>query len=104
VDPGISYSGGPHSISFHVRIGYFYKRHANPYTGNPGDATLPKHVFLTSYAVRLGRSARPPTTNQPNGPATPPSSPVVPQAAARVEVSEGVSLPASSSPARAFCR
>ena len=75
IEPGIGYAWGPHAISFNVPIGYYYNRHPNPYTGNPGDATFPKHVFLTSYAYRLGRNARPPATDQPPAPPTPQSLP-----------------------------
>jgi hypothetical protein len=57
IEPGISYSSGPHTVSFNVPIGYYYNRHRNPYTGNPGDATFPRHIFLTSYAYRLGKTA-----------------------------------------------
>jgi hypothetical protein len=102
VEPGFSYSVGPHSISLHVPIGYYYKRHANPYTGNPGDATFPRQVFLTSYAFRLGRSARPPATDQPNVPTTPPATPVVPQSDATTGIVEGISTPASPSSSN-FC-
>jgi hypothetical protein len=62
-EPGISYSHGPHTFSFNVPIGYHYNRHPNPYTGNPGDATFPRHIFLTSYTMRLGGgSSAPPLT------------------------------------------
>jgi hypothetical protein len=79
VEPGISYSRGIHSFSFNVPLAYYYKRHANPYTGRPGDATFPRHVFLTSYSVRLGRraAATPPASDQP-----PPSGIPVPGGAA----------------------
>ena len=56
-EPGISYSRGPHTFSFNVPIGYYYNRHPNPYTDTPGDATFPRHIFLTSYALRLGGNA-----------------------------------------------
>jgi hypothetical protein len=38
----------------------YYNRHANPYTGNPGDATFPRHIFLSSYSPRLGTKPAPP--------------------------------------------
>ena len=73
VEPGFSYAAGPHSVSFNVPIGYFYNRHANPYTGAPGDATFPRHIFVSSYSFRLGKkSATPGVTDQPS---TTPSSP-----------------------------
>lgn len=66
VEPGLSYANGPHTVSFNVPIGYYYNRHPNPYTGNPGDATFPRHIFLTSYSIRLGRSTpAPPPFAQP---------------------------------------
>ena len=57
IEPGVSYSRGPHAFSFHVPFGYYYNRHPNPYTGIPGDATFPRHIFLSSYSIRLGQRA-----------------------------------------------
>ena len=57
IEPGGSYSNGRHTFSFHVPLGYYYIRRANPYTGNPGDATFPRHVFLSSYSLRLGKGS-----------------------------------------------
>lgn len=54
VEPGVSYSAGRHTFSLNVPIGYYYNRRPNPYTGVAGDATFPRHIFLTSYSVRLG--------------------------------------------------
>jgi hypothetical protein len=65
IEPGISYSHGPHSFSFNVPIGYYYNRRPNPYTGNDGDATFPKQVFLSSYSFRFGRQAPPASTPPP---------------------------------------
>lgn len=62
VEPGISYSTGRHTFSFNVPIGYYYNRRPNPYTGNKGDATFPRQIFLTSYAFRMGHKATPPVT------------------------------------------
>lgn len=76
VEPGFRYSSGSHTVSFNVPIGYYYNRHPNPYTGNPGDATFPRHVFLTSYSVRMGRRvAAPPTIGQPPVPDMQPRQP-----------------------------
>lgn len=72
VEPGVSYSQGPHTISFNVPLGYYYNRHPNPYTGRPGDATFPRHIFLTSYSFKLGKRSARPVTDQPPIPATPP--------------------------------
>lgn len=69
IEPGVSYSRGHHTVSFNVPLAYYYKRHVNPITGSPGDATFPRHIFLTSYSIRLGgraAAATPPLT-----PATP---------------------------------
>ncbi|HEY8549653.1 MAG TPA: hypothetical protein VIL35_06845 [Vicinamibacterales bacterium] len=72
VEPGVSYSTGRHTFTFNVPIGYYYNRHRNPYTGNPGDATFPRHIFLSSYSLRLGRRAvTPPATDFPPDPGTP---------------------------------
>ena len=71
VEPGISYSRGPHSVSFNLPITFYRNRHPNPYTGNPGDATFPRHIFLTSYSLRFGARRAPLT------PVEPPPAPVV---------------------------
>jgi hypothetical protein len=65
IEPGISYTQGPHTISFNVPVGYYFNRHANPYTGIAGDATFPRAIFLTGYAFRLGKRLQPPATDQP---------------------------------------
>lgn len=62
VEPGVSYSNGRHTFSFNVPIGYYYNRRPNPYTGNKGDATFPRQIFLSSYSVRFGRKAAPVAT------------------------------------------
>ena len=77
VEPGVSYTQGPHTFTFNVPIGYYYNRYANPYTGRPGDATFPRHIFLTSYSFRLGRGVA--ATDQPPRPATPPARQPLPQ-------------------------
>ena len=66
-EPGVTVSAGRHAISFNVPIGYYYNRRPNPYTGNAGDATFPREVFLTSYAWRFGPKKTPPvsTTTAP---------------------------------------
>jgi hypothetical protein len=73
VEPGLSYANGRHVFSFNVPFGYYYNRHANPYTGNPGDATFPRHIFLSSYSLRLGtrRASPPPASDFPPAPAPP---------------------------------
>jgi hypothetical protein len=70
VEPGISYSRGPHTISFNVPLGYYYNRRANPYTGIAGDATFPRQIFLTSYSMKFGKK-RPAATDQPPAPGAP---------------------------------
>lgn len=75
VEPGVSYSHGRHSISFNVPVGYYFNRHANPYTGIAGDATFPKEVFLTSYALRLGKREAPPPVQTSTPPVPPPAAP-----------------------------
>jgi hypothetical protein len=59
IEPGIAYSFGNHAITFNVPLGYYYNRHRNPITGSAGDATFPRHIFLTSYSVRLGGARQP---------------------------------------------
>ncbi len=79
-EPGIAYSRNGHTFTFNVPISYYYNRHANAYTGRPGDATFPRHIFLTSYSFKLGgKPAAPPVTAPPpqdeQRPATPPEAP-----------------------------
>jgi hypothetical protein len=81
IEPGLSYSRGDHTFSFNVPLAYYYNRHASPITNNPGDATFPRHIFLSSYSIRLGgrgASATPPFTaatpqRQPTAPARAPA-------------------------------
>lgn len=56
IEPGVSYSKGRHTFSLNVPIGYYYNRRPNPYTGVAGDATFPRHIFLTSYSMGFGKS------------------------------------------------
>lgn len=56
VEPGVSYAKGRQFISLNVPIGYYRNRFPNPYTGNPGDATFPKHIFLMSYGYRFTKA------------------------------------------------
>lgn len=66
IEPGVSYSNGRHTFSFNVPIGYYYNRRPNPYTGNRGDATFPRQIFLSSYAFRFGKKAEPPVRTAPS--------------------------------------
>ena len=93
VEPGISYAAGPHTVSFNVPLAYYYNRHPNPYTGNPGDATFPRHIFLTSYSYRLG-SARATATAMHETTSVPPST-TVPEG---VVVSPTAAAPAAHPP------
>jgi hypothetical protein len=62
IEPGVSYQYGGHTFTFNVPFGYYYNRRANPYTGNAGDATFPREIFLSSYSWRFGgkKAAAPP--------------------------------------------
>jgi len=53
IEPGISYAKGAQFVSFNVPFGYYRNRFPNPITGNPGDATFPKRIFLLSYGYRF---------------------------------------------------
>jgi hypothetical protein len=88
IEPSVSYTQGPHTVSFNVPLGYYYKRHANPYTGIAGDATFPRHIFLSSYALRLGKRV---TASDQPPPSGPPVRPVGPRPHA-----DGTTAPASS--------
>ena len=59
IEPGVSFAKGSHVYSVQVPIGYYRNRFPNPYTGNRGDATFPKYIFLASYGYRFGGAARP---------------------------------------------
>ena len=54
IEPGVSYAKGKNFVSFNMPIGYYRNRFTNPYTGNAGDATFPKYIFLASYGHRFG--------------------------------------------------
>jgi hypothetical protein len=95
VEPGVSYSRGQHTFSFNLPVGYYFNRHRNPYTGTPGDATFPKHIFLSSYTMRLARRLQPQV--QPPMPSGPTAT-TRPAEAARV-----ASTSAAPTPATPFC-
>lgn len=82
IEPGVSYTHGPHTVSFNVPMGYYYNRRRNPYTGIAGDATFPRQVFLTSYSFKVGKRAAAPATDQPEAPATPQAPVATPQSSA----------------------
>jgi hypothetical protein len=52
VEPGISYSKGEQTFTFNLPLGYFYHRYPDPNTDREGDATFPRHIFLTSYSLK----------------------------------------------------
>jgi len=56
VEPGFTYAKGRQIYSFQMPIGYYRNRFPDPYTGNSGDATFPKYIFLASYGYRFGSS------------------------------------------------
>ena len=72
VEPGLAYSNGRQTVTFNVPLGYYYHRYPDPNTNRDGDATFPRHIFLTSYAVRLGKRSVPPTLTTPPPVTTPP--------------------------------
>ena len=67
VEPGISYSKRGQTFTVNVPLGYYYHRHPDPNTSREGDATFPRHIFLTSYSLKLGRRQ-----STPLAPTTPP--------------------------------
>ena len=90
-NPVVSYSYGGHTITFNVPIGYYYNRKPNPYTGNAGDATFPRQIFLSSYSWRFGAKkalAAPPVTT--------PAAPVKQPETDRQSDGEGLVLPAAA--------
>ena len=96
IEPGASYSTGQHTVSLNIPIGYYYNRHVNPYTGDDGDATFPRHIFLTSYSVRLGGGGArvtdqpPPASSVNRGtPAHPTAPPLPAPSAARATTETG---------------
>jgi len=58
IEPGLSYAKGSQVVSFQMPFGYYRNRFPNPYTGNAGDATFPKYIFLASYGYRFGGKAK----------------------------------------------
>jgi hypothetical protein len=73
IEPGVSYAHGGHVVSFNVPVGYYFNRHANPYTGIEGDATFPRAVFLTSYGFRFGNRKPAPAPSTAQGNPAPPA-------------------------------
>jgi hypothetical protein len=53
IEPGVSYARGSQFVALNVPFGYYRNRFPNPITGNSGDATFPKHIFLISYGYRF---------------------------------------------------
>jgi len=58
-EPGFYYSHGNDTWSVNVPIALKRNRRPDPYTGNPGDATFPNHIFLVSYTHRFGAPGAP---------------------------------------------
>jgi hypothetical protein len=96
VEPGVSYSNGRHTVSFNVPLGYYYNRRPNPYTGNPGDATFPRQIFLSSYSWRFGAKAAPPVTTAPAADAPGPGDQSGPARSGSSEQTEGMFVPRAS--------
>jgi hypothetical protein len=88
IEPGVSYSKGGHTFSFNVPIGYYRNRRPNPYTGNAGDATFPRQIFLSSYSWRFGPKKAPAAA-----PVTTPADPSKQAASATAIESEGLVVP-----------
>jgi hypothetical protein len=44
---------GSQFVAFNLPMGYYGNRFPNPNTGNAGDATFPKRIFLVSYGYRF---------------------------------------------------
>jgi hypothetical protein len=72
IEPSVAFTHGQHTVALSVPLGYYYNRHPNPYTGIAGDATFPRHIFLSSYSLRLGKrvtaSDQPPASGPPSAP------------------------------------
>jgi hypothetical protein len=83
IEPGVSYSHGPSTISFNVPIAFYYIRRPDPNTGLPGDATFPRQIFLTSYTRRLGGRSSAPGLKAPDSPVPVPKSDEAPAAPAQ---------------------
>jgi hypothetical protein len=91
VEPGVSYSKNGQTVTFNVPLGYFYHRYPDPNTDRDGDATFPRHIFLTSYTMKLGKKNVPPSV-------TP--SPAIPRPPAEQSESAVICPPASQYLAR----
>jgi hypothetical protein len=83
-------------VTFSVPIGYYYNRRPNPYTGIAGDATFPRHIFLTSYSLRLGGRGTPATDQPLAPPASEPPSPEAPGAVSPQSGAQPADPPVSS--------
>ena len=52
-EPGFYYSRGNNTFSVNVPIALVRNRRPDPYTGAPGDATFPNHIYLVGYTHRF---------------------------------------------------
>lgn len=76
IEPGVTYSRNGQTFTLNVPVGYFYHRYPDPNTDREGDATFPRHIFLTSYSIKLGarKNTLPPAITPPAAP-QPPAAP-----------------------------
>jgi hypothetical protein len=81
IEPGVSYSRGSSTLSLNIPLAYYYIRRPDPNTGLAGDATFPRHIFLTSYSWRFGGRSTAPGL-QPAKPAAPEPGAIPPSTAA----------------------
>jgi hypothetical protein len=59
IEPGVTFASGNRTFSFTVPVAFYRNRKPDPYTGNRGDATFPRYIFLASYGWRFGGPSAP---------------------------------------------
>ncbi|MGH9312513.1 MAG: hypothetical protein ACRD09_06725 [Vicinamibacterales bacterium] len=62
IEPGVSIDTGPGAMWMALPVSFYVNRKPDPYTGNQGDATFPKVIFLAGYQFRFGGRAAPVAT------------------------------------------
>jgi hypothetical protein len=79
IEPGVSYTHGTSTFSLNIPLAYYYIRRPDPNTDLEGDATFPRHIFLTSYSYRFGGKSQAPGLQPTPGASGSPAPPPTPQ-------------------------
>jgi hypothetical protein len=95
-EPGFYYSRGNNTFSVNVPIALVRNRRPDPYTGAPGDATFPNHIYLVGYTHRFPAEGAVPSEQTRSGPESGPRAQVGPPAGTTAADPGEVACPESS--------